>query len=380
MMNRRDLLAWVSGAACAGLSPFAEALPLDLLDQSARKSGRRFGFAVHPDHARREPVRTLLQQHAGVITAENAMKWRAIEGVFGGRDYTQADAVAALADELHALLRGHTLAWHQSTPARLANATPEEFRLAQSSHLRDLVTRYKGRVHTWDVLNEAIDADAGASGGMRSSVLSGLWGVDRYPALFEQARALDPQAKLAYNDYGMEQDNPWCERRRTAVLHLLEDWVKRQTPIDVMGLQAHLDMSRAFSASRLQKFFDELQALGLSIQITELDVRDMATFGDVTARDAGVAALYRDFIDVCMGHPAVEMVVLWNVTDADTWVNRWTSGQHRADGLPMRPTLFDSEGRSKPAFQAVAASLRNASSTFVCPSSRTKGHLCSPKS
>ena len=380
MVNRRELLGWVGGAACVGLAPFAEAQPVDQLDQSARKSGRRFGFAVHPDYAQREPVRTLLQQHAGVITAENAMKWRAIEGLFGGRDYTQADAVAALADELHAWLRGHTLAWHQSTPARLTNATPEEFRLAQSAHLHDLVMRYKGRVHTWDVLNEVIDADARGGGGLRSSVLSSLWGVDRYPALFEQARALDPQAKLAYNDYGMEQDNPWCERRRTAVLHLLEDWVQRKTPIDTMGLQAHLEMSRAFSASRLQKFFDELQALGLSIQITELDVRDVTTASDIAVRDAGVAALYRDFMDVCMAHPAVEMVVLWNVTDADSWINRWTSGQRRADGLPMRPTLFDNEGRSKPSFGAVATSLRNASSSFVCPSSRTKDHLCSPKS
>lgn len=378
-MNRRNLLGWVSGAACVGLAPCAGAQPLDRLDPSARKSGRRFGFAVHPDYAHREPVRTLLRQHAGVITPENAMKWRAIEGLFGGRDYAQADAVAALADALHAWLRGHTLAWHQSTPSRLTNATAEDFRLAQSAHLRDLVLRYKGRIHTWDVLNEAIDADAPSKGGMRNSVLSSLWGVDRYPALFEQARALDPQAKLAYNDYGMEQDTAWCERRRTAVLHLLEDWVKRQTPIDVMGLQAHLDTSRAFSASRLQKFFDELQALGLSIQITELDVRDLTAAGDIAARDASVAALYRDFMDVCVAHPAVEMVVVWNVTDADTWANRWTSGQHRADGLPMRPTLFDSEGRSKPAFQAVAASLRNASSTFVCPSSRTKDPLCSPK-
>lgn len=363
-----------------GLPPYAAAQPEDLLDQYARKSGRRFGFAVHPDYARREPVRTLLQQHAGVIAPENAMKWRAIEGFFGGRDYAQADAVAALADELHAWLRGHTLAWHQSTPARLTSATPDEFRLAQSAHLRDLVMRYKGRIHTWDVLNEAIDGDARASGGFRSSVLSSLWGADRYPALFEQSRELDPQAKLAYNDYGMEQDNPWCERRRTAVLHLLEDWVKRQTPVDVMGLQAHLDMSRAFSASRLQKFFDELQALGLSIQITELDVRDSIAASDVAVRDAGVAALYRDFLDVCMAHPSVEMVVLWNVTDADTWINRWASGQHRSDGQPMRPTLFDSEGQSKPAFQAVAASLRSASSTFACPSSRSRGHLCSLKS
>jgi endo-1,4-beta-xylanase len=376
---RRDFLQWL-GSACVVLTGVAGAQQAHCLDQEARRCGRRFGFAVHPDYARREPVKTLLRQHAGVITAENAMKWRSIEGILGGRDYNQADAVAAIASELSALLRGHTLAWHQSTPSRLASATPDFFRQEQSAHLHDVVLRYKGRIHTWDVLNEVIDADSGRSDGLRSSVLSTLWGGERYPALFEQSRALDPQAKLAYNDYGMEQDDPWCERRRGAVLRMLEDWVKRQTPIDVMGLQAHLDLSRRFSESRLLKFFDELKALGLGIQITELDVRDSTTGGDVVARDASVAALYREFLNVCMSHSSVEMVVMWNVTDADSWVNRRFSGQRRADGQPMRPTLFDTQGQPKPVFNAVASSLRNAVNNFECPPTRNESPLCSTKS
>lgn len=377
-LRRRDFLQW-SGGACAVLAGLARGQGSSRLDEEARKSGRRFGFAVNPDYAEREPVKKLLQQHAGVITAENAMKWRSIEGILGGRDYSQADAVAAIAKVLNALLRGHTLAWHQSTPNRLANADPDVFRQEQSAHLQDMVMRYKGRVHTWDVLNEVIDGDSSANDGMRSSVLSTLWGRDRYPALFEQARDLDPQVKLAYNDYGMEQDDPWCERRRNAVLRMLENWVKRQTPVDVMGLQAHLELSRGFSPSRLSRFFDELKALGLSIQITELDVRDSKIGGDVAMRDASVAALYQEFLDVCMSHSSVEMVVMWNVTDSDSWVNRRSSGQRRADGQPMRPLLFDTQGQPKPAFNATASSLRNATSNFECPTHRI-GTLCSQKS
>jgi endo-1,4-beta-xylanase len=144
----------------------------------------------------------------------------------------------------------------------------------------------------------------------------------------------------------------------------LEGWVKRGTPVDVMGLQAHLDLSRRFSGTKLLRFFDELQALGLSIQITELDVRDALYPGDMPTRDAAVAALYKDFMDACVNHPAVEMVVMWNVTDDDSWVNRWAQGQRRADGLPQRPTLFDPLGQPKPAFNAVARSLRDATVKF----------------
>jgi endo-1,4-beta-xylanase len=360
-MNRRE---WLNAAAlaCAGSNGLAQAQTSVSLDGLARTSGRRFGFAVSPSYADKEPVKDLLRQHAGVITAENAMKWRSVENMFGTPDYTQADRVAAIAVDLNAQLRGHTLAWHQSTPARFVIATGEAFVQAQTLHLQAVVSRYQGRIHTWDVLNEVIDADQPT--GMRESVLSKLWGVNRYPELFELARAADPHAKLAYNDFGMEQDDPWCERRRTALLRMLERWVHRGTPIDVMGLQAHLDLSRGFSAARMLTFFDALRALGLTIQITELDIRDNTSATDLAARDAAVAALYTDFVDACLSHPAVEMIVMWNVTDADSWINRWGQGQHRADGQPMRPTLFDAQGQAKPAFNAVATSLRQARVAF----------------
>ncbi|MDD5030723.1 MAG: endo-1,4-beta-xylanase [Rhodoferax sp.] len=362
-MNRREWLG-ATALSCMSWQGLADAQAPTSLDALARASGRRFGFAVSPAYADKAPVAGLLRQHAGVITAENAMKWRHIQTVFGGRDYTDADKVMALAASLKADFRGHTLAWHQSTPAYLSVVSSEQFIRAQTAHLQALVSRYQGRIHTWDVLNEAIEVNQSMGSSLRDSVLSKLWGVERYPALFELARAADPQAKLAYSDYGMEQDEPWCERRRRAVLLLLEPWVKRMVPVDVMGLQAHLDLSHRFSATKLLAFFDELQAFGLTIQITELDVRDSTSTGSLAERDSAVAALYQDFVDACLSHPAVEMMVLWNVTDADTWINRWGQGPRRADGQPMRPTLFDEQGQPKRAFEAVAASLRHTKVRF----------------
>ena len=370
-IGRRDLIGWAASASVVAAG-FARAQGTPGLNDAALQGGRRFGFAIDAGYADKEPVKTLLRLHAGVITAENSMKWRNVENIFGERDYTRGDRVAAIAAELNAALRGHTLAWHQSTPAYLTSATPEKFVAAQTAHLRAMTTRYKGRIHTWDVLNEVIDGDQKSANGLRDSVLSKLWGVHRYPALFELARAADPDALLAYNDYGMEQDEAWCEKRRTAVLRMLEGWTERKTPIDVMGLQAHLDLSRKFSATRLARFFDELRALGLRIQITELDVRDALQPGSAAERDAGIAALYKDFVDTCTGHAAVEMLVMWNVTDADSWMNRWLHGPRRTDGQPMRPTLFDTQGQPKAAFAAVAKSLQQAATAF--DKTTTKAH------
>ncbi len=365
-LRRRQVVLGAAAACVVGSSAAeAQAVPaISSLDELARRTNRRYGFAIDPSYAQKEPARSLLAQHAGVITAENAMKWRNVENAAGIADYSVADRVADIANSLKAQLRGHTLAWHQSTPAYLANASPADFKAAQTLHLQAMAKRYKGRIDTWDVLNEVVDADAKNGSGLRDSVLSRLWGISHYPALFELVREADPKASLGYNDYGMEQDDIWCERRRTAVLRLLDSWVRQKTPLDVMGLQAHLSLSRPFSANVLLKFFDELQALGLRIQITELDVRDDLVPGDIQLRDAAVAALYRDFIGACFSHPAVEMVVMWNVTDDNSWINRWTQGQRRSDGLPMRPTLFDAQGQPKPAFAAVVDAMRNATVHF----------------
>ncbi len=362
-MQRRQLLQWAS-SACMGSALCAQAQANVSLNALAQDSNRSFGFAIAPGYASKDPVKTLLAQHAGVITAENAMKWRSIQGVVGTPNYTQADQIVNIAETLKAKIRGHTLAWHQSTPAYLSNASTDTFVAAQTTHAQALVKRYAGRIHTWDVLNEVIEPDDKRTDGMRESVLSRLWGVDQYPRFFELARAADPLAKLAYNDYGMEQDEVWNERRKAVMLLTLESWVRRKTPIDVLGLQAHLNASRKFSATKFSKFLDEVRAMGLSVQITELDVRDLQIQGSVEHRDASTAALYKDFLDVCLGHNAVEMVVLWNVTDENSWVNRWAQAQRRADGQPMRPTLFDTQGQPKPAFDAVVKSLNTAQAKF----------------
>lgn len=175
-MRRRDFLQWAGRAAGLGWAGASQAGALDGLGGVAARSGRDFGFSIAPGYANDEPVVSLLARHAGVITAENAMKWRAIEGFFGGRDFAPADAVAATAARLGAKLRGHTLAWHQMVPARLAVASSADFVKAQTAHLREMAARYVGRVHNWDVLNEVVNPDDRRSDGLRESVLSRLWG------------------------------------------------------------------------------------------------------------------------------------------------------------------------------------------------------------
>jgi endo-1,4-beta-xylanase len=358
---------WASG--CAQVQqpfqvPESEAqAEVQSLHQLAQRSGRSFGFAIDPSYMHAQRVKPLLR-HAGVLTAENAMKWLATQPGIDRWDFSRAQQVLAQARSQRARLRGHALGWHQSLPAWLSQTDAAAFRSAQTRHLQTLARQFAGQVDTWDVLNEVIEPDHKRTDGLRESVLSKLWGVERYGEFFMLAREADPQARLAYNDYGLEQDETWQERRRVATLRLLEAWVKQGVPLDVLGVQSHLNVSAKFSARKLSDFLDAVQALGLTIQITELDVRDVQHTGSVAQRDADVAAMYKAFADVCLSHPAVEMIVMWNVTDADSWFNQWSQAPKRADGQRARPTLFDEQGQAKPAFAALQKSFETATTPF----------------
>jgi endo-1,4-beta-xylanase len=364
-MNRRAALLASGLCLTQGHSLFAQTQPSEhTLNELAIRQGRRFGFAIDPSYSQKPDVKPLLV-HAGVLTAENGMKWASTHAAPEHWNFSRAQALAAQAQAQGALFRGHALAWHQSMPGWVSAVDESAYVAAMTAHVKHIAGHFAGQIDTWDVLNEVIEPDHKQSAGMRESVLSKLWGIERYPLFFEMARHADPKARLAYNDYGLEQDEAWCDRRRSATLKLLEGWVARGTPLDVLGVQAHLNASSKFSQRKLSDFLDQVSALGLTVQITELDVRDTLVQGDFAARDAAVASMYKAFADVCLSHSAVEMIVLWNVTDADSWLNKWNLAPKRTDGLPSRPTLFDEFGQPKLAFAALQQSLRDAKTAFV---------------
>jgi endo-1,4-beta-xylanase len=223
-MHRR---AWLQagGAAFASLAltggaqtPAAEAVSLH---QLAQRSGRSFGFAIDPSYMHSARVKSLLR-HAGVLTAENAMKWQATQPSAHGWNFSRAQQVTAQARAQGARLRGHAMAWHQAMPAWVSLSDAAAFRALQTKHLQTLAREFSGQIDTWDVLNELIEPDHKRADGLRESPLAKLWGIERYGELFSLAREADPKARLAYNDYGLEQDELWCDRRRAATLKLLD--------------------------------------------------------------------------------------------------------------------------------------------------------------
>jgi len=221
-------------------------------------------------------------------------------------------------------------------------------------HITKLVRHYAGRLHSWDVVNEAIEPKHGRSDGLRVSVWQAALGPQFIDFAFRTAAAADPAVPLYYNEYGLDFDTPEDEARRRAVVALLERLRRDGVPISGLGIQGHLGAGgKRFDPTRFSRFLDEVAALGLKILITELDVTDHRLPADIPTRDEAVAAVTADYLAVACAHPAVEGVLTWGLSDRHSWLNA-SPDYKRADGLPQRPLPLDAALQRKPMWGAIA--------------------------
>jgi endo-1,4-beta-xylanase len=256
-----------------------------------------------------------------------------VHPAWGRYDFAKADRIVSFAAHHGIAVRGHVLVWHRQVPGWVHRLSPGELRAVLASHIRTLMRRYAGRIKEWDVVNEAVDD----RGGLRQSVwLKGL-GPGYIALAFRLAHAADPSAKLFYNDYGAEGQGFKADGVYQLVAGLKHDGV----PIDGIGLQGHVDTQPPPGyAANIARF----AALGLRVEITELDVR---TRSDNAAARHAQAAQYVRMVQGC--RPCTRFTV-WGLDDADSWVPAAFPGQGAA-------TLFDRHLRPKPSFYAFRAAL-----------------------
>ena len=122
-----------------------------------------------------ESHKELIEKHFNSLTAENEMKFESIQRSPGKYTFERADAIVELAEKNGMLVRGHTLVWHSQTPAwvfRDENGRPASRELLlkrMEEHITTVVSRYRGQVYAWDVVNEAV-TDGGGPGYLRTDL------------------------------------------------------------------------------------------------------------------------------------------------------------------------------------------------------------------
>ncbi len=245
------------------------------------------------------------------------LKWDILRPTVDSFDFSKADWFAEFARNHHLLLRGHTLVWHEALPSWFKDTVNRQnCEKILTQHIQQVVGRYAGQMHSWDVVNEAIAFEPRNSQDWRKTPWLEFLGVDYIDIAFRIAAEADPKAMLVYNDFGLEHDKPQDEAKRKAVLKLLEKLKSQGTPIHALGIQSHLLGHEArFNAQKLRSFLKNVASMGMKILITEMDVTDKKLPLDTAVRDRIVAAAYEDYLSVVLDEPAVICVTTWGLSD-----------------------------------------------------------------
>jgi endo-1,4-beta-xylanase len=367
--SRREFLGLAATVAATGcmkrrqvppqLPPAPQFRGVNSLKAHSAARGFLYGCAVNVAALQSdEAYAKLIAEQCNVVVAENAMKWAPLRPTVDTYHFADADALVAFAEQHGIKIRGHNLCWHRQLPTWFdAEATSANARGLLTHHIQTVAGRYAGRMHSWDVVNEAILISDGRSDGLRNSPWLKLIGEDYIELAFRTARDADPQALLTYNDYGIEGEDEASSSKRAAILTLLRRLKARHVPLDAFGVQSHITAGapgvfspRINYGPGLRDFLAAIRDLGLQLFATELDVNDREWPAEIKARDEGVARTYARYLDLILADAAMRVVITWGISDKYTWLNGEGS---RPDKLPERCLPFDADYAPAPCFFAI---------------------------
>ena len=315
----------------------------------------------------------LVKNHFNSIVAENIMKSGRLQPEEGKFEFDLADKFVEIGEANDMHIHGHTLIWHSQAPEWFFTdeegneVSKEELTKRMKDHIETVVGRYKGRIDSWDVVNEAIEDD----GSFRKSKFYKILGKDFIKLAFKFAHEADPEAKLYYNDYSMSKPG-----KRQGVVDMVKELKAEGIPIDGIGMQGHIGMSHP-ELSEMEKSIEAFGALG-KVSISELDLSVLPSpWGDAGAEisknfeyddkmnpfpeelpedvSRQFTDRYMEFFKLFLKHQdKIERVTLWGVNDGNSWKNNWP-----VRGRKDYPLLFDRDNQPKPIVNAIIQYVNN---------------------
>ena len=296
------------------------------------------------------------------VTPENSMKWMHIHPEYKKFTFSNADKIVEFAQENDMYLLGHTLVWHNQVPEYVSQITDKnKFNLHLKNHIFQVVTRYKGKVDMWDVVNEALNDD----GTLRETIFLEMLGENYIEKSFQYANEYDSNVALAYNDY-----NLYKPQKRQGAIRIINSLKEKGIRIDAVGIQAHWDLHFP-SIQQIEETIIDLAATGVDVMITELDITVIPNPYELAgiAREefkkfegdkkwdpyqSGIpdnvqkklTKRYHDIFELFVKHhDKISRVTFWGINDKYTWRN-----ENPIRGRSDYPLLFDRDYNEKPAY------------------------------
>lgn len=335
-----SLILVFSLISCSEDNPETPVIPEDKI-KSLKEAPYTIGAAVSVPYLKSdEQYRQLLVKEVNSVTAENAMKMVSLSTAKGRYRWDDADYLVDFALENNMRVHGHTLIWYSSNAWWIENSfsgTKEEWKAVMKEYIQDVVTHFKGKVVSWDVVNEAFNDD----GTYRPSIWYDNIGEEYIELAFRYAHEADPDAVLFYNDYGQEYDFVKIQ----AINAMADDLLERGVPIHGIGLQMHTNVN--MSETNIRYAIKSVQ--NLKIHISEFDVSvnpendPEAVFTEELAERQKTIYKYASKAmmdvsdDLCYG------ITFWGITDKYSW----------RKSIPDWMLPFDENYQKKPAYEGM---------------------------
>ena len=309
---------------------------------------------------------TIVNSEFNTITPENSLKWMFIQPKPDKFNFKAADKYVEMGLKNNMYIVGHALVWHAQLADFMQNIeNSAETRKHVDNHINTLVSRYKGKINAWDVVNEAFEED----GSLRASVFYKNMGENYIEEVFRITEKADPDADLIYNDY-----NLYKPEKRAAVLKMVKNFKSNGTKINGVGVQAHWDL-KSPSLEEIEQIILDIHAEGVSVSFTELDIsvlpnpwemvgaevtQNFSKFeGDTKmnpypnglpdAVQEKLAKRYQDIFNLFVKHSdKINRVTFWGVMDKHSWLNDWP-----IKGRTNYPLLFDRDYQPKVAYESL---------------------------
>lgn len=316
-------------------------LPTKTLKESS--NGFFVGMAMNSNRLDMNSYTAIIEREFESMTSEWEMKMNIILPSKGNYNWSKADKIVNYCVSKGINIHGHALIWHSSTPDWLENysGTDAQFEQEVKEYITAVVTRYKDKVSSWDVVNEGV---ADQNGELRNTVFRQRMGDDYMAKCFQWAREADSDCKLFYNDYNMTSNIS----KQNKVFELVADWKKRNIPIDGLGYQMHISYNFP-SKEQIKAATDRAVDTGLLLHYSELDIRANPNKDIIkltAERSTAQQLKYKEVVQIYNTIPTANKfgITVWGLKDNDSWLlphhnntNEW-------------PLLYDANFKAKKAY------------------------------
>lgn len=363
-MRHSNLFALVLATIIMGCQPITAQQPLPTLKETF-KNDFLIGTVINTRQIEEKDTGSaqLLPKQFNAFTPENIMKAEEIHPTWGEYNFDIADKLISYAEKYESKVNGHTLIWHSQLPAFVRQMkAADSVRAFFVSHINTVAGHFKGKIYSWDVVNEALEED----GSLRTSIFLEKLGEDYIVEAFRLAQKADPNAKLYYNDYNIEQP-----KKRAGAIAIIKKIQAAGVRIDGVGIQGHWRYN-SVPLQYIEESIKAFAALGMEVMFTELDLdvlpnpwdensAEISKTADGTAKmnpyanglpDSVAqiqASAYADLFALFLKYKKhVTRITFWGAYDGQSWLNGWP-----IRGRTNYPLLFDRKYLPKPAFFSV---------------------------